>query len=119
LQELQFNKKYCGPIKDFSKIPAEIKYNETAILRENLTLQKKKKEEEEALNKIIIEKKDTKDFDIWKKEMEEKDNLKRLEEIAKRKIMSDLSKENYIDIKNKKIVENKLNMIRLKEEVNK
>ena len=113
---LQFDKKYCGPITDFSKAPAEIKYNETAILRENLTLLKKRKEEEAALERIILEKKDTKDFEIWQKEMEEKDNIKRLEEIAKRKIMSDLSKENTVDIKNKKIVENQLAFIKQKEE---
>jgi len=117
LQEVQFNKKYCGPIKDFSKTPTEIKYNEAAILRENLILLKKKKEEEEKLNRIIIEKKDTKEFEIWKKEMEENDNIKRMEEISKRKILNELSKENTQDIKSKKIAENKLNMLKLKEEV--
>jgi hypothetical protein len=93
-QKLQFNKKYCNPPLDYSKYSADIKYNETAILRENLILEKKKKQDEEALEKIILEKKDTKDFELWKKQMEENDNKIKLEEVAKRKIMIELSKEN-------------------------
>lgn len=81
--ELQFNKKYCNPPKDFSNKQAIVKYNETAILREEYLIQKKKKKEEEELNKIIIEKKDSKEFERWKREQEEKENLLRLEEIAK------------------------------------
>ncbi len=50
--------------------------------------------------------------------MEEKDNIKRMEEITKRKIMSELSKENTQEIKQKKITENKLNMAKHKDEVN-
>ena len=40
-KELQFDKKYRNPPKNFNNFPAEIKYNETAILRENLILVKK------------------------------------------------------------------------------
>ena len=41
--ELQFNNKYQTPLKDFSKFPADVKYNEAAIIREEYLIEKKKK----------------------------------------------------------------------------
>ena len=90
---LQFNKKFYNPPKDYSKIPADIKYNETAIIKEEYLIEKKRKEEEEALKKILIEKKDTKDYERWVAEMKLKDDLIRMEEVQKRKIELDLNKE--------------------------
>ena len=90
---LQFNKKFYNPPKDYSKIPADIKYNETAIIKEEYLIEKKRKEEEEALNKILIEKKDTKDYERWVAEMKLKDDLIRMEEVQKRKIELDLNRE--------------------------
>ena len=90
---LQFNKKFYNPPKDYSKIPADIKYNETAIIKEENLIEKKRKEEEEALNKILIEKKDTKDYERWVAEMKLKDDLIRMEEVQKRKIELDLNRE--------------------------
>ena len=90
---LQFNKKFYNPPKDYSKIPADIKYNETAIIKEEYLIEKKRKEEEEALKKILIEKKDTKDYERWVAEMKLKDDLIRMEEVQKRKIELDLNRE--------------------------
>ena len=90
---LQFNKKFYNPPKDYSKIPADIKYNETAIIKEEYLIEKKRKEEEKALNKILIEKKDTKDYERWVAEMKLKDDLIRMEEVQKRKIELDLNRE--------------------------
>ena len=90
---LQFIKKFYNPPKDYSKIPADIKYNETAIIKEEYLIEKKRKEEEEALNKILIEKKDTKDYERWVAEMKLKDDLIRMEEVQKRKIELDLNRE--------------------------
>jgi len=73
-------------------------------------IQKKKREEEEKLHRIIIEKKDSKDFEKWRREMEEKDNIQRYELITKRKIALEMAKEDAINnleirrIKNKKKV---------------
>ena len=91
--KLQFNNKYCRPLKDFSKCDADVKYNEAAILKEEYLLDKKNKEEEAALNKILIEKKDSKEFDRWKMEMEIKDEMDRLEQIEKRKLTNELNRE--------------------------
>ena len=92
-KQLQFNNKYSIPLKDFSKCDADVKYNEAAILKEEYLLDKKNKEEEAALNKILIEKKDSKEFDRWKMEMEIKDEMDRLEQIEKRKLTNELNRE--------------------------
>ena len=72
---LQFDNKYMNPIKDFSKCEADVRYNEAAIIREEYLIDKKNKEEEAALNKILIEKKDSKEFERWQSEMKIKDDI--------------------------------------------
>ena len=99
---LQFNNKYCRPLKDFSKLKGDVKYNETAIIREEFLIDKKNKEEEAALNKILIEKKDSKEFDRWVNEMKIRDDILRMEEVDKRKLELELNMEiatNYYQIR--------------------
>ena len=117
-QELQFDKKYSKPLKDFNKSSANIKYNETAILREEHLIKKKQKDEEAKLNKILVEKKDSKEFERWKREMEERDNLLRDEEITKRKLELDLNREIATEYFQQRILENKLKVAKHKEEEN-
>ena len=90
---LQFNNKYCNPPKDFSKYSGDVKYNQTAILREDYLIEKKRKEDEEALKKILIEKKDNKEYEKWVSEMKLKDDIIKMQEIQKRKIELDLNRE--------------------------
>ena len=90
---LQFNNKYSQPMKDFSKYQGDVKYNETAIIREEYLIDKKNKEEEAALNKILIEKKDSKEFDRWVTEMKIRDDILRMEEVDKRKLENELNRE--------------------------
>jgi len=110
-EEVDFDRKkpehQVKPVKDFSKGAAEVQYNEAAIVREEYLIKKKRLKEEEELNKIIIEKKDTTEFDRWKREMEEKDKIERLEEIGKRKIMLELAREEANQAKEKKMIMNK------------
>jgi len=99
---LQFNNKYCVPLKDFSKFNGDVKYNETAIIREEYLIDKKNKEEEAALKKILIEKKDSKEFDRWVSEMKIRDDILKMQEIDKRKLELDLNREiatNYYQIR--------------------
>jgi len=117
--ELQFDKKYHIPLKDFSQVPANVKYNETAILREEYLINKKKKHEEEELNKILIEKKDAKEFQRWKREMEEREELLRMEEITRRKLELDLNREVATEYFNQRILQNRLEVQKHKEEENK
>ena len=99
---LQFNNKYSKPLKDFSKFKGDVKYNETAIIREEFFIDKKNKEEEAALNKILIEKKDSKEFDRWVTEMKIRDDILRMGEVDKRKLELKLNREiatNYYQIR--------------------
>ena len=99
---LQFNNKYCTPLKDFSKFKGDVKYNETAIIREEYLIDKKNKEEQAALNKILIEKKDSREFDRWVAEMKIRDDILKMQEIDKRKLELDLNKEiasNYFNLR--------------------
>ena len=90
---LQFDNKYMNPIKDFSKCEADVKYNEAAIIREEYLIDKKNKEEEAALNKILVKKKDSKEFERWQSEMKIKDDIIKMQEIEKRKLELELNRE--------------------------
>lgn len=104
------------PPKDFSKLPAEIRYNEAAIIREEFLIKKKKKQETDEINKIIIEKKDSTEYDRWRREMEEKDKITRLEEINLRKIELELAREEALDAYNKRLLHNKKLVLEHKKE---
>ena len=105
MKELQFNKVFAKPMKDFDRYKADVKYNEAAILKEEFILDKKIKEEENELNRILIEKKDRKEFDRWVNEMKIKDDIERQEKIDKKKIELMLNREissNYYNLKKNK-----------------
>ena len=89
----QPNNKHTNPIKNFSKCEADVRYNEAAIIREEYLIDKKNKEEEAALNKILIEKKDSKEFERWQSEMKIKDDIIKMQEIEKRKLELELNRE--------------------------
>ena len=105
---LQFNNKYVVPLKDFSKYDADVKYNEAAIIREEYLIDKKNKEEEAALNKILIEKKDSKEFDRWQNEMKIKDDIIKMQEIEKRKLELELNREVASTYMQRRIQKNQL-----------
>ena len=107
-KNLKFNQKYSIPIKSFDKFKADVKYNEAAILKEEYMIEKKNKEEEEQLNKILIEKKDRKEFDRWVNEMRIKDDIENMEKIDKRKIELMLNREissNYYNLRRNRNME--------------
>ena len=105
---LQFDNKYMNPIKDFSKYEADVKYNEAAIIREEYLIDKKNKEEEAALNKILIEKKDSKEFERWQSEMKIKDDIIKMQEIEKRKLELELNREVASTYMQRRIQKNQL-----------
>ena len=105
---LQFNNKYMNPIKDFSKCEADVRYNEAAIIREEYLIDKKNKEEEAALNKILIEKKDSKEFERWQSEMKIKDDIIKMQEIEKRKLELELNREVASTYMQRRIQKNQL-----------
>mgnify|MGYP007101893850 CR=1 FL=1 len=126
-KNLKFNQKFAKPMKDFNKYKADVKYNEAAILKEEYLIDKRNKEEEKELNKILIEKKDSKEFDRWVTEMNIKDDIERLEKIDKRKMELMLNREissNYYNLRKNRNMEKyseqkmigKMNMKKINEE---
>ena len=105
---LQFDNKYMNPIKDFSKCEADVKYNEAAIIREEYLIDKKNKEEEAALNKILVVKKDSKEFERWQNEMKIKDDIIKMQEIEKRKLELELNREVASTYMQRRIQKNQL-----------
>ncbi len=105
---LQFDNKYMNPIKDFSKCDADVRYNEAAIIREEYLIDKKNKEEEAALNKILVEKKDSKEFERWQSEMKIKDDIIKMQEIEKRKLELELNREVASTYMQRRIQKNQL-----------
>ena len=105
---LQFDNKYMNPIKDFSKCEADVKYNEAAIIREEFLIDKKNKEEEAALNKILVEKIDSKEFERWQSEMKIKDDIIKMQEIEKRKLELELNREVASTYMQRRIQKNQL-----------
>ena len=97
-----------NPIKDFSKCEADVRYNEAAIIREEYLIDKKNKEEEAALNKILIEKKDSKEFERWQSEMKIKDDIIKMQEIEKRKLELELNREVASTYMQRRIQKNQL-----------
>ena len=101
-KNLKFNQKFAKPMKDFNKFKGDVRYNEAAILKEEFMIDKKNKEEEKELNKILIEKKDRKEFDRYITEMNIKDDIERLEKMDKRKMELMLNREissNYYNLR--------------------
>ena len=108
VETLQFNNKYVNPTLDYSKFNADVKYNEAAIIRENYLIEKNKKKEENELKKILIEKKDSKEFDRWQSEMKLKDDIEKEQLIHRRKLELELNREIATNFMKNKIKENQL-----------
>ena len=96
---LDFDKKYSNKIPDFSKINADVKYNEAAIIREEFLIDKNKKEIEKEMNRRLIEKTDNKEFNRWVTEMKIKEDIDNLEKIQKRKIALEMTRETTLTCK--------------------
>ena len=105
---LQFNNKYVNPPKDFSSIPADVKYNEAAILREEKLINQKQKEAEAELERLLIEKKDSKEYDRWVTEMKMKDEILKMQRIQKRKMELEMNREVATTYMQKRIKDNQL-----------
>ena len=106
---LQFNNKYVNPPKDFSSIPADVKYNEAAILREEKLINQKQKEAEAELERLLIEKKDSKEYDRWVTEMKMKDEILKMQRIQKRKMELEMNREVATTYMQKRIPKQQLN----------
>ncbi len=114
---LQFDNKYCKKIPDFSKNNADVKYNEAAIIREEYLIDKNKKEIEKEMNRKLIEKTDSKEFDRWVSEMKVKEDIEKIELIQKRKIKLEMTRETTLTCRDKRQKINQIKNLEHKKEI--
>lgn len=81
---------------DFQKKPAAVKINVAAMKREKNLLEKQEKEEDKKIAEMAMGLKDASEFNRWKREMDAKDEVERLEHIQKKKIEMELAREEAI-----------------------
>jgi hypothetical protein len=82
----QFDKKHTNKMPNFDKVDAPVKFNTAAILREGHQITKKQKEEQKVMKDFEMNMRDESEFNRWSKEMEEKEDIERLEHMQKKKI---------------------------------
>ena len=91
--ELQFAMKHAREIPDFTKVEAPVKLTSAAVLREGHALKIKAEQEAKIMRDLEINMRDASEFERWRREMEEKEDVERLEHIMKKKIEMELARE--------------------------
>lgn len=81
---------------DFKKHDAPVKLNAAAVMREAQAIKKQQEEEQKIIKEIEMNHRDATEFNRWKSEMDEKDEVERLEHIQKKKIEMELAREEAI-----------------------
>ena len=91
---------------NFEKNPANIKLNVAALKREKHLIDKEEREAQARLDEMAMGLKDASEFNRWKSEMNEKDEIERLEHIQKKKIEMEMAREEAILARERKENEN-------------
>lgn len=86
----------------------EIKMTAASILREEVLLKKKEAEEKAKIANIEQNLHDASEFERWQKEMKQKDNIERKEQMEMRKIEMKMSKDEQLKAVEHKMKENQL-----------
>lgn len=88
--------KHAREMPDFEKGDAVVKLNTAAVLREGNLLKKKEEKEMKLMKDFEINLRDEKEFERWKSEMGQKEEVERIEHIQKKKIEMELAREEAI-----------------------
>lgn len=91
---------------DFERREANVKLNVAAMKREKHLIDKEEKAEHQKVAEMAMGLKDASEFNRWQREMEEKDDIERLEHIQKKKIEMELAREEAILAQQRKEKEN-------------
>lgn len=94
--KLKFEGNRARPMPNFDKKEANVKLNVAALKREKYLIDKEEIEQETRLAEMAMGLKDASEFNRWKREMDEADEVARLEHIAKKKIEMELAREEAI-----------------------
>lgn len=99
-QELQNKLNFSGTkprrVPDFDKIAPEVKMTKAAVKAEALALKKAEEKEAKRLKDLEWNQRDETEFETWKKEMDEREEILNLDYIQRRKIQMELSREEAI-----------------------
>ena len=98
--------KHTRAVPDFSKVEAPVKLTSAAVLREGHILKVREAEEARILKEIEINMRDAGEFERWRREMEQKEEVERLEHIMKKKIEMELAREAAMEAQKQKEREN-------------
>ena len=91
---------------NFDKNEANVKLNVAALKREKHLIDLEEREEQAKLEQMAMGLKDASEFNRWKAEMGEKDEIERIEHIQKKKIEMELAREYAIQARENKEQEN-------------
>ena len=94
--ELKFDSSFVNEPPDFSKIPAKVKLNTAAILREDSLYKKQQEKDFKLLKNYEEELRDCTEYYAWQNEMKERDQDIKLRGVAMRR---ELAKQSAIDAK--------------------
>jgi hypothetical protein len=102
------------PMPDFEKNAAPVKLNAAHLKREKQLLDKLEAQENQKIAEMALGLKDASEFNRWKTEMDQKDQVERIEHIQKKKIEMELSREQAILAQKNQEKENKKLVLRMK-----
>lgn len=93
---LKFEGIKAKAMPDFSKKEAAVKLNVAALKREKFLIDREDVEEQKKVEEMAMGLKDATEFNRWKREMDQKDDIERIEHIQKKKIEMELAREEAI-----------------------
>lgn len=114
--QLKFNMRHAREMPDFDAKEAPVKLTSAAVLREGYALKKREEEQLKVMRDFEMNLRDEKEYERWKREMQEKEEIERLEHFQKKKIEMELAREEAVEAQRRKEKENQLLVARIKEE---
>ena len=116
-RELKFEGVKPKPVPNFDKKEANVKLNVAALKREKHLIDKEEREAEARLAEMAMGLKDAGEFNRWRAEMDEKDEIERLEHIQKKKIEMELAREEAILARERKEKENHDLVVKMRDQM--
>lgn len=108
--------RHAREMPDFDAKEAPVKLTSAAVLREGYALKKQQEEQIKLMKDFEMNLRDEKEYERWRKEMQEKEEIERLEHFQKKKIEMELAREEAIEAQKRKEKENRLLVAKIKEE---
>lgn len=118
-KELKFEGTKPRAMPNFEKHRAEVKITAAALKREKHQIELEEREESKRLADMEMGLKDASEFIRWQREMEQKDDIEKIEYVQKKKIEMELSRQHAIFAKEQAESENHELAINIKKEMGK